>query len=446
MNLHETATAVLSYALQSGLLLGVGLLLPRLLKIRHPRTLLTYWRALLVVVVLLPVLLAGWTPPQTLPLLRLEAASVETVTATLPPSVAAVSGRNLLVAAAVVTLLGLIRLFVGLVFLNRCRRAASPLTPFPMVLGALQRRFKLEVPILVSDRLTVPFTFGWIRPVVMVPPSFHTLSVDEQEGVACHELLHIRRRDWAMTVLEEILRAALWFHPAVWILLPKIALSREMVVDAGTVRMTGKRRQYLEALWQIVCSQSRPTATLALPLLGRSNVFERVQWLKKERTMSKGRVILFAVVMVLAVGGAGVLGAAVFSPVAHDAMDVAPIASSDEPEKEKQKVKSKAEKKQLRRFESSEECNEITHPTVGEKTPPKYPESARAEKVMGMVVVETVISEEGSVEAIKILESPDDRLSEAATEAVRQWQFEPALCDGRPVAVYYNLTVNFRLK
>ena len=47
---------------------------------------------------------------------------------------------------------------------------------------------------------------------------------------------------------------------------------------------------------------------------------------------------------------------------------------------------------------------------------------------------------------IQILESDDERLSAAAAEAIRQWRFEPALCDGNPVSVYYNLTVNFRLE
>ena len=80
------------------------------------------------------------------------------------------------------------------------------------------------------------------------------------------------------------------------------------------------------------------------------------------------------------------------------------------------------------------------------KVSPKYPPEARKEKVMGMVTVETVITEEGVVEDIQVLESPDDRLSAAAVEAIRQWQFDSALCDGKPVAVYYNLTVNFRLQ
>ncbi len=51
-----------------------------------------------------------------------------------------------------------------------------------------------------------------------------------------------------------------------------------------------------------------------------------------------------------------------------------------------------------------------------------------------------------SVDDIEVVESPDELLSKAAVEAVRQWTFEPALCDGRPVGVYYDLTIKFHLK
>jgi TonB family protein len=36
-------------------------------------------------------------------------------------------------------------------------------------------------------------------------------------------------------------------------------------------------------------------------------------------------------------------------------------------------------------------------------------------------------------------------LDDKALEAVRTWRFEPALKDGRPVAVQVNIEVNFRL-
>ena len=443
MNFYHAAAGLLSYVFQSGLLLAVGILLPRVLRLRHPRTLLVYWRLLLLVVLLLPLLTVVWQPNAPLPTLAIDGLTVEAVVATtLPAAAQALDWRIVFSAVAVVTLLALLRLVVGLAYLNRCRFEALPLEPPPTPIRAMQHRLGLSTPFLVSRRFPVPITFGWLRPAVIVPETFRELSADEQEGVACHELLHVQRRDWPMTIFEEFLRAVLWFHPAVWILLPKIALSREQVVDEGAVRLTGKRRQYLDALWRIVCTDQRHANALVVPLLGRSHLVERVAWLKKEKSMSKSRIVMSVLVLAVSVAVAGLVGASVFPAASETAMRIAPPAVQDDSKTEEKD----AEENKLKTVSKDSECDEITRPEVIEKVNPKYPEEARKAKITGHVIVETVINEKGTVDDIKVVESPDERLSEAAVEAIRQWTFEPALCDGRPVGVYYNLTINFHLQ
>ncbi len=443
MNLHETATAVLSYALQSGLLLVVGLLLPRVIRLRHPRTLLVYWRVLLIVVLLLPLAPLEWARQAPLPYMTLEGLQVEeVVTTALPAMVQGLSWQIVLLIAAGFTMLGILRLVLGLGYLNRCRRQAQPLVPTPAPVSRILEHLGLEVPFLVSDRLTAPLTYGWLRPTVLLPGSFCALSDDQQEGVACHELLHVRRRDWPITFLEELLRAVVWFHPAVWLILPRIALSREQVVDAETVRLTGKRRQYLDALWRVVCSSQHSVAAMAVPFLGRRDLVDRVAWLKKEIPMSKARIVLSILVLSISLVAVGAFGANAFSNSSQPALSTSAPSAAEQSEGEKPE----GSDAKLKTVSAESICDEITHPVVVEKINPKYPPEAREEKVMGLVIVETVITEEGVVEDVEVLESPDERLSAAAVEAIQQWQFEPALCDGKPVGVYYNLTFKFRLE
>ncbi len=443
MNFHDTTIGLLSYALQSGLLLFVGLLLPRVLRLRHPETLLIYWRVLLIVVLLLPLAATIWQPEAPLPSLAIGSLTVETVvSSTLSQKMPGITWHGIMCAVVGVAMLALLRLAIGLVYLNRCRSAALALTPIPPPVRHLQQRLGLKIPFLVSNRLSVPLTFGWLRPAIIVPRSFHDLTEDQQEGVACHELIHVRRRDWPMTVLEEVVRAALWFHPAVWVLLSKIALSREQVVDSRAVRMTGKRRPYLDALWHIVCTYQRQANALAVPLIGRRHLVERVAWLKKEISMSKARIAFSIITLAAAVAVTGVVGASVFPSASEAAFDVKPMtaqrsAANDRWANDEEKLKTTSKETQ---------CDEITHPVVIDKVNPTYPEEARKEKVMGVVTLETVINENGTVDEIEVLRSPDERLSKASVEAVGQWTFEPALCDGRPVGVYYNLTIKFNLK
>jgi TonB family protein len=442
MNLHAAATAVLSYAFQSGLLLAVGLFLPAALRLRHPRTLLAYWRVLLIVVLLLPLVPLDWVEQTSLPYMTLEGLRVEAaVNTALPSTLPGVSWRAVLLATASVALLGIFRLVLGLEYLNRCRQRAQPLVPTPAPVSVIQQRLGLDVPFLVSGRLTAPLTYGWLRPAVLLPDSFRELSADQQEGVACHELLHVRRRDWLVTFSEELLRAVVWFHPAVWLILPRISLSREQVVDADTVRLTGKRRQYLEALWRVIYSNRNSVAAVAVPFLGRRDLVDRVAWLQKEMTMSKTRIALTVLVLAVTIPAVAVFGANVLRTDSPTRLSMSGMAADEETEKEQQK---RSEAK-LKTVSAESLCDEITHPVVIEKVNPKYPSDARDEKVMGMVIVETVLTEEGLVEEVQVLESVDERLSKVAVDAIRQWRFEPALCDGEPVAVYYNVTFNFRL-
>ena len=94
-----------------------------------------------------------------------------------------------------------------------------------------------------------------------------------------------------------------------------------------------------------------------------------------------------------------------------------------------------------------EVITDITHPAVVSQVLPQYPESAVKEKITGVVVLELMVDTEGKPSDLKVLESPDPRLTEAAVAAVKQWKFAPARKpDGTPVTVRSTLSLNFRLK
>jgi hypothetical protein len=71
--------------------------------------------------------------------------------------------------------------------------------------------------------------------VVLLPESFLSLSSASQHGIACHELLHVRRKDWLVTVIENSWPPCSGFI-RVWWLLAQSRLSREQLVDAEVVR------------------------------------------------------------------------------------------------------------------------------------------------------------------------------------------------------------------
>ncbi len=77
---------------------------------------------------------------------------------------------------------------------------------------------------------------------------------------------------------------------------------------------------------------------------------------------------------------------------------------------------------------------------------PQYTEIARKARIQGVVIVQAIIDKQGSVTNVKVLKGLPMGLEEAAVDAIKQWKFKPAMLNGRPVTVYYNLTVNFKLQ
>jgi len=74
---------------------------------------------------------------------------------------------------------------------------------------------------------------------------------------------------------------------------------------------------------------------------------------------------------------------------------------------------------------------------------PVYPPDARDEGVSGAVLLDVTVDTGGRVDGIEELRSPDDRLTRAAVEAVRQWEYEVTRINGEPVAVRFTVTLNF---
>lgn len=418
MSSQTLAANLTSYAFQVALLLGVGLLLPLLLHPGPPRACLRYWQGLLLAILLLPALQLGVGPAEP------AAAFSGWIEAVAAPG-AEGSGsfplhQAVLLLLAAGALIRLVWLLLGFRALRLWRRDARPAVLDPAV-EEVFREVGVRARILVSDDVPGPVTFGWRDPAVLLPSSFFDLSPRAQRGIACHELLHVRRRDWLFALFEEGVRALLWFHPAVWALLSRIALTREQVVDGETVRITGARRSYLEALRSIACIDRR-AAIPGLPFLNRSHLFQRVAQLTQEVTMSRTRVATLMTTFAGALAVTAVLGVSSF-PMAGIA-SAAPGAAG-----------------RIARVEG-----DVVPPRAIETSPPVYPESARKDKIEGTAQIETVIDENGDVTEPKVVKSSGNGdLDQAALDSVSRWKFKPATQDGEPIKVYYTLTIRFTL-
>ena len=61
------------------------------------------------------------------------------------------------------------------------------------------------------------------------------------------------------------------------------------------------------------------------------------------------------------------------------------------------------------------------------------------------MILEAIINKNGQLEDVRVLKPLPMGLSEKAVEAVKEWRFRPGTMNGEPVAVIFNLTINFTL-
>lgn len=87
----------------------------------------------------------------------------------------------------------------------------------------------------------------------------------------------------------------------------------------------------------------------------------------------------------------------------------------------------------------------VTQPRVLYDPDPEYSDEARRAKFQGAVILALVIGPDGRPRDMRVQRSAGMGLDEKAMEAVNQWKFQPAMLDGRPVAVRISVEVTFRL-
>ena len=232
----------------------------------------------------------------------------------------------------------------------------------------------------------------------MLTPGICDMPAHVQEAIACHELLHVQRRDWLYELLEAAVVTVLWFHPAIWMLIGRIRLAREQVVDEATIRLTESRERYVESLLAVARARLFPL------------VFTRITLLAAAPSEEAGRP-----------DPAG---------AHHDHPTPDPFAD--------------------RQRGRAGTCRGIRGPFIpagsagarrggfwrthsngeGRRAPasrrtPGYPHRAIEQRVEGDVQVEMTLNERGEVSDARVLSGPEE-LRRATLESVLGWHYSPA--------------------
>jgi TonB family protein len=75
----------------------------------------------------------------------------------------------------------------------------------------------------------------------------------------------------------------------------------------------------------------------------------------------------------------------------------------------------------------------------------EFSDEARRAKYQGACLIEIIVDAQGNPQNARVVRALGMGLDEKALEAVRKYRFKPALKDGKPVAVWQPIEINFRL-
>jgi bla regulator protein blaR1 len=396
MSAASALANVASYSLQVAVLALVGGLVAWLMRVRAPGAMLAYWQGLLALCLLLPVV-QPWGPAAVdAGAVSWEITAARAAASGPRPALAPVLAATLVAGA----ILRLAWLALGLRRLAGCRARARPLVALPELLADLPDRLGVRARFYVSVEVGAPATFGHRDPVVLVPPAFLDMAPEAQRAVAAHELMHVQRRDWTLAAVEEAVRAALWFHPAVHWLLVRIRLCREQVVDQEVAGRLAGRRVYLEALLEVARGLVRTRPLPAAPMLREGHLKNRIELLLEEVSMSRTRIAVSMTAATMALVASAAVAAWSFP--------LRSLAPGDEPSGAAQAGPKRGPERK-----------------IVSKVNPVYPAEAKKDKVEGHVILDVTVEKSGEVSKVTAVKGPE-ALRDSAVTAVRQWRYEPS--------------------
>jgi len=140
------------------------------------------------------------------------------------------------------------RLKDGTVEDSRLRRLAKGLA------GERSSPGKLEI--LRSPHCSVPFTFGLLRPVILLPPVAAAWPPGRLNCALVHELAHVRRRDVLTQSLAYGVCLLFWFIPPLWLAYAALLREAETCCDQQVINRGFRSSEYARDLLDLARSSA----------------------------------------------------------------------------------------------------------------------------------------------------------------------------------------------
>lgn len=148
-----------------------------------------------------------------------------------------------------------------------------------------------NVELQISEGLSSPALFGFFKPVILVPAGMFThLSFEQAEVILMHEIVHLKRHDFLVNLIQHFVEVIFFFNPFVWAISADIRALREEYCDDLVLAHSSSAGNYAKALYRLTLLDKPPGLTgLAATGGRRKHLFNRIQRILKQNRMKKNQ-------------------------------------------------------------------------------------------------------------------------------------------------------------
>ncbi len=211
-------------------------------------------------------------------------------------------------------LVRLARFSRGVHRVHRLRSGASTLSPAHIELAHQIIDRHHRVALLESTAIDDPVTVGVFHPAILLPSKLLPhLSDQELLAVMAHEYGHIRRQDFLVHILSQLISLPVAWHPGIRYLMSKLSQARELSCDDYAASHLGTRRLYARMLLRLasLCLHARRANAVGLGIFDGENLEARIMTLTEKRILLPRAALMgLALAMTMAFGTGAVLARA----------------------------------------------------------------------------------------------------------------------------------------
>jgi len=172
-------------------------------------------------------------------------------------------------------------------------------------------RLGRKVVLKSHPRVAVPLTWGWRKPVILMPEEARSWEERRRSTALLHELSHAKRADFLVMMLVRLSLALFWFNPLSWIVLGKMKKEQEKACDEWVLRSGVKPSAYAAHLLSFQKRRGSPLgpSVALLGLFEKSTINDRLfailrqKLTFKEVTMKAKMMMSLAVVLAVVLVG-----------------------------------------------------------------------------------------------------------------------------------------------